>query len=157
MTLRFRETGAPTTSAELDAFERRAGLALPLRYRAFLEAHNGGRVAPAVFDIKGASSCGGSAIQYFLGFDDRYSIDEACSRLKDANDPRVPPEYLPIAECEGGDRLCIVVAGPKKGQIYFWDHEQEGYPEYTYENLYFVAEDIDALLAGLHELDVDAT
>jgi hypothetical protein len=61
----------------------------------------------------------------------------------------MPPEHIPIARCEGGDFLTLVVDGSARGQVFYWFHEEEGDETFTYDNLYFVASSLDELIAGL--------
>jgi hypothetical protein len=39
--------------------------------------------------------------------------------------------------------------GAKRGQVFYWFHEEEGDETYTYDNLYFVANSLEELIAGL--------
>lgn len=38
---------------------------------------------------------------------------------------RIPSDLIPIAECPGGDQICIGIAGNALGEIYHWNHEKE--------------------------------
>ncbi len=53
---------------------------------------------------------------YFFG-DEAGSIEKV---ILDYGD-RIPKNFLPIANCAGGNMILI----DKKGGVYFWDHEQE--------------------------------
>ena len=149
-TLHFDEQGAPLQDADLDAFEQRVGVRLPIEYRSFLKMHNGGRVEPSTLCMEaGAYSTG--HIQYFLSIGPPMNVEPKWEMFKDPARARMPPEHIPIAKCEGGDYLTLVVDGPKRGQIFYWNHEEEADEAYTYDNLYFVAASLDDLLAGLHD------
>jgi hypothetical protein len=70
---------------------------------------------------------------------------------------RVPADLLPIGRDPGGNLICISITGPNQGKIYFWDHEEEveeGQPP-GYDNVYFVAGSLPALLASLTELPAE--
>ncbi len=150
MSPKFNDGGALLQDAELDAFEKQVGARLPQEYRTFLKAHNGGRVRPRKLRMEaGAYSTG--LIQYFLSIGPPTFVERDWADLKDPAHLRMPPEHIPIAQCEGGDYLTLVTDGPKRGQIFYWDHEAEGDEVYTYDNLYFVAASLDDLLAKLYE------
>ncbi|UTE73384.1 SMI1/KNR4 family protein [Rossellomorea marisflavi] len=38
---------------------------------------------------------------------------------------RIPGELIPIAECPGGDQICIGTGNEVFGKIYYWDHDKE--------------------------------
>jgi hypothetical protein len=49
---------------------------------------------------------------------------------------RMPDEALPIARDAFGNQFCLVASGPRRGHVYFWDHEQEPDPDdYAAEGL----------------------
>jgi hypothetical protein len=144
--LEFEDEGKPLQDADIDAFEKRVGVRFPSEYRAFLLAHNGGRVKPAVL---GGFPRG--EIQNFLSLGPPEDAAMTWSYFKIPTEPRMPPEHIPIADCRGGDLLTMVIDGPKRGQIFYWDHEEEGNETYTYDNLYFVAASLDELFAGLYD------
>lgn len=145
--LRFTEEGAPLRDADLDAFEQQVGVRFPAEYRAFLLAHNGGRVEPRTF----AEDSSG-LIQYFLSIGPPIDAARVWDTFKHREYPRMPPEHIPIAECDNGDLVTMVIDGPRCGEIFHWDHEEEGDETYTYDNLTFIATSLDELLAGLHDL-----
>jgi hypothetical protein len=148
MALQFYEHGALLEDADLDQFEARVGVKLPPDYRRFLKEHNGGRVRPRRIPIQDGPFPT-ALIQYFLSINGPTFIDKDFEHVKDPDHPRMPPEHIPIAECEGGDYLTLVIDGPRRGQIFYWNHEEEGDETYTYDNLYFVAGSIEQLLASL--------
>ena len=37
----------------------------------------------------------------------------------------MPNSIIPIAECPGGNQLCIGIGEQNNGNVYFWDHENE--------------------------------
>lgn len=148
--LHFYDEGAPLDDAQLDTFEQQVRVRLPAEYRAFLMEHNGGRVRPRKLRMEAGAYSTGS-VQYFLSVGPPTHVEQDWADLKDPACPRMPPEHIPIAECEGGDYLTMVIDGPKRGQIFYWSHEEEGDETYTYDNLYFVAASLEDLLAGLYE------
>lgn len=38
---------------------------------------------------------------------------------------RMPYSIIPIADCPGGNQICIGVKGEVLGKVYLWDHEKE--------------------------------
>jgi SMI1 / KNR4 family (SUKH-1) len=38
----------------------------------------------------------------------------------------LPPGALPFAEDWGGNFYCLMLSGPRAGQVVFWDHERDG-------------------------------
>jgi SMI1-KNR4 cell-wall len=57
----------------------------------------------------------------------------------------LPPGALPFAEDWGDNLYCLMLSGPRAGQVVFWDHERdEG--DHRVEP---VADSIEAFLAGL--------
>lgn len=148
--LTFFENGTQLTDAEIDAFEERVRVRLPAEYRAFLMSHNGGRVEPRTLHRHPTHQ-----IQYFLSIGPPMDAAPCWDMYRNPEFPRMPPEHIPIAACEGGDLLTMIVDGPQRGQIFHWDHEEEGEDAYTYENLTLVAGSLDELLATLEPLALD--
>ncbi len=59
---------------------------------------------------------------YFYGLDkDNLDIREEIDNYYG----RMPDSIIPIAECPGGNQLCLGVGAHNIGKIYFWDHENE--------------------------------
>ena len=86
---------------------------MPEDYRGFLLEHNGGCIdgAPQI-----AEMCG------FYGI---HNGPES-SRFPDLSQIRsggFPDYLLPIADDPFGNFICIVLAGPDRGAVCFWDHE----------------------------------
>ncbi|KMK90999.1 SMI1/KNR4 family protein [Rossellomorea marisflavi] len=38
---------------------------------------------------------------------------------------RIPEDMIPIAECPGGDQICIGTGNEVFGKIYYWNHDKE--------------------------------
>ena len=154
--------GPPLTDQDIAAMERELGVSLPSDYVAFLRKHNGGRPKPIMFPIydevyneepaAGASSYKKGVLSFFVGI----SKDDYNDLLNFAklSEDRVPPEVLPIGRDVFGNLICLAVAGPNRGKVYWWFHEEEadeGEPP-TYNNIYFVADSFTELLNSLTEL-----
>ena len=68
---------------------------------------------------------------------------------------RIPANFLPIAENNYGDRICLCVEGERIGHIYYWYHgnewDEEDYcddfgetmpEEVKMQNMYLIAENL---------------
>lgn len=144
---------ANLTRTDIDQFSKNHNIELPQTYIAFLLEHNGGKVYPDGFlydreDTEGS----GSAINRFLAIDDDYC--DSINHYLEIYDGRIPTSFLPIANDVGGNVICLKLLGTDVGSIYFWEHEGEieldG--EEEPDNLYFIAESIQAFLDKLQYL-----
>ena len=81
---------------------------------AFLKEHDGAIPDGNQFDV---SPDGGSGIQRFL------SVAEARATKRRLVD-RLPDAFLPVAEAEGGNYICLGLS-PSSSGVIFWDHETE--------------------------------
>lgn len=138
----------PITEADIQAVEQQLNVRFPDDYRRFLLAHNGGRPEPDVFDIFDDDlAFQSSMVNWFYCID---PTDYNYDILKNAEvfKGRMPPEFIPIGEDPGGNQICLVVSGDDRGMIFFWDHESEMDEDEppTYDNLFFIADNIDDLL-----------
>jgi hypothetical protein len=143
--VRFSESGRPLNAAGIDTVEAVFGIAIPRGYRRFLERQNGG--VPEPYEMTVGKTWVG--VQAFLSVGPPHDIATRYRILCDGAQRRIPPEFIPIALCEGGNYLLLGVSGKYLNRVYLWDHEEEGEASYTYENLTELAEDIDDFLAKL--------
>jgi hypothetical protein len=103
----------------LQNFETSLGCPLPSDYREFLLQYNGGKPAPGFFWIvKGED---GSEVNQF------YGLHEGPKWLSIAYEfgksYGLPTDMLAIGDDGTGNLLCIEIAGPQAGSVYFLDHE----------------------------------
>jgi hypothetical protein len=98
MAIRFTGSDSSPTPDEIAAFEARVRTRLPEELRTFLGRYNGGRVEPCEFAIRDRWTRSGM-IQNFLSL---ATLEKKWSVLKNEQQPRMPPEHIPIAKCEGG-------------------------------------------------------
>jgi cell wall assembly regulator SMI1 len=120
----------------LAAFEKSLGTTLPEPYRLHLQAHNGGYVdgAREIYELHHVHGIhDGPEWARFLDRSQMY-------------DGLIPERLLPIADDPGGNHICIVLSGPDRGAVYFWDHERADDPD---ESITKLAPDFDAFLRGL--------
>ncbi|MCA9675163.1 MAG: SMI1/KNR4 family protein [Kofleriaceae bacterium] len=131
----------------LAALERTLGVALPAPYRRFLAIHSGGYPTANVFrrESRRRGDTEPGLVSEFLGAAD-------LGLYKTIYAGRIPAEFLAIGHDPGGNALVIATSGTDAGRVYFWDHDAEHTPP-TRANLYLIADDFDAFLAGLREAD----
>lgn len=110
------DSGPPLCDQDVDRLAARHELQLPPGYRQFLLAHNGGRVRPAEISTAAVNT----NVKHFYSIGQPYDIEKAWTTFR----RRVPDDCLPIARCEGGDLLCLVLRGAATGSVCFWSHEE---------------------------------
>lgn len=147
MTVTLQATGAPIGPEHVAALEQRIGQGLPGDYRQFLLDVNGGE--PEVNYYPPAEDLGVSVRDFFqLGSDDRYISLET---HLDVYAGRVPPDFLPVANDDGGDLICLSLRDHDYGRVYLWDHNWESNDDEppTDENLHPVAASFTEFYRGL--------
>ena len=154
MKIEMTDVGPKLSEEELAKFEEQIGFTLPISYRKFLLAYNGGNPSP-YFYVVPKWHYQQSLVNEFNGIDPdgehiidlRETIELLASRL--------PKGFIPIAGDPGGNCVLISLDGPTYGKIYFWDHENE--PEdctenlSDYANIYWLADDFEDFLNNLKE------
>jgi hypothetical protein len=149
----IHESKQPTNEHEIGELERVLDIRLPSDYRSFLLRHNGGRPEPSSFFAylgPYGDSRSHECVNRFLAlYDGEYSnLKKYIKSYKD----RIPVDFLPIARDPFGNLICLAVAGPDYGKVFFWDHELEADEGETpdYRNISFVANSFDEFLNSLH-------
>ncbi len=151
--LTFVEEGPPVSKRALRALERQLGLPLPREYAAFLKARNGAVPGPNSCDLPAAQRVG-VAVNCFFGVGWPRADTYDAMRLYKG---RVPGRYLPIADAEGGNLICIGLGEPDDGAVYFWDHEfeaEDGQLPRT-DNLHLLTDSFSDFFAHLRPLTDD--
>jgi hypothetical protein len=149
--IHIEQSQAPILEKDIEQTEGKLGVRLPDDYRTFLLKHNGGTPTPDFFPIHGYGAAAGSTLDWFYGIHKQHTYDLIWNAT--ISKGRMPRELLPIAEAAFGDEVCLVVAGPLRGKIYFWVHDAEvgeGEPP-TWANTYYVANSFTELLGNLQE------
>lgn len=142
--LRTTESGPLLSNMDLNAFEQRSGLALPLPLREFLLATNGGRPERDLFKLQGLPGNPFGRIHFFFGLNDPVESCNLDWNLEVFRD-RIPPGLLPIATTEGADKVCLSVTGATAGQVLYWDaHARPGT-----HSVHFLAEDLGTFISAL--------
>lgn len=148
----MHDSQEPLTEEDIATAEAELGLSLPEQYKRFLLNYNGGYPEPDAFPIQNNPSDTHGLVHYFLCIkkDDIYNLMTYVTRFRG----RVPGELLPIAVDPGGNLICLSVVGANRGQVYFWEHEEEA-PEGElpgYGNVYLVADSFDQFFNDLSKL-----
>jgi hypothetical protein len=135
------------TDQEIQQLERRVGALLPADYREFLRTTNGmARLRRYMFSFVERKLPTSGAVQalFTLAPHPYYNLEQKLETFV----RRYPPETMPIGTDPGGNLLCIVVTGPKRGEVWFWDHEQAD--GRGWEGMSFVARTFDSFLEALY-------
>lgn len=153
--MNFFDTGKKLTIGKINKFEKQINYKLPEEYVKFLLEYNGGipEKTVFVFDVDGKEE--DSVIQIFYSIDnedklyDLFTVYEAM-----VEDEEIQGYFLPIAEDEFGNNICIGLQNDNIGQIFFCDHEED-----ASEKMQFVSNNlndfINALIEDNDEDDVD--
>jgi len=121
-------TTQSATEKDILAFEELIGTTLPKQYRHFLTECNGGRVGGPIsgglwFDEQTSVKIIGGIRQ-----DKSYSLAHYHGLYQGDNAPRIPLDLIWIMSGVFGNHICLGIRGNYRGQIFFWDHEQEPEP-----------------------------
>ncbi|MBN8470232.1 SMI1/KNR4 family protein [Corallococcus exiguus] len=142
--MRTTESGPLLSNADLDAFEQRFELALPLPLREFLLTTNGGRPERDLFKLQGLPGNPFGRIHFFFGLNDPVESCNLDWNLEVFRE-RIPPGLLPITTTEGADKVCLSVTDATAGQVFYWDaHARPGT-----NSVHLLAEDIDTFISAL--------
>lgn len=137
---------------EIAAFEQARGVELPPDYRAFLQE----QPMPVAFGVTcvfralepspwADENLDAVEVLYGVGKGE-FSLATQSRRYSDQIDPKA----IPIASSPGGNQICLIVEGPKRGHVYFWDHEGAVEPdEEDLANMYLVAKSFSKFLNAL--------
>ena len=149
------DSSPPAPVADLRALERELSVELPDDYRQFLLRCNGGYVGGRLW-YRGPTPGGEPAdagIHHIGGFrsESYFSLRSARATY----DGRIPRELLWIMDDPFGNAICVCVSGPKRGAVYFWDHEREPQPDKwngsieTAANISLLADSFAEFIAGV--------
>ncbi len=118
--IRHANEHGPLSLSRLNDFETRTRLHLPEDYRQFLLEYNGGEPEPAFFWIQRLVD--GSRVHRFYGmFEGR--LPPSLYAYAGPDRHGVPANLLPIGDDGVGNLICIGVAAPLYGAIFFLDHD----------------------------------
>ena len=151
----FFETGKKITDKEIVEIEKKVGYSFPDEYREFLLKHNGGKCSPCGFVFMENSQQSDDEVRSFYavgGIDGYYDLEEKMD-IYIFDVKRLPDFYIPIAEDDFGNLICISSDKSDYGCIYFWNHENESDEENYKENMYFVAKSFNEFINNLKNFD----
>ena len=145
---------APAPPERLSAFERTIGHTLPDDYRQFLVACNGGYVGGALW-FNGPTPNGTSAdagVHHIGGFRKEWHF--SLPEHRECYVGRIPAALVWVMNDPFGNAICVGLSGPHRGQVFFWDHENE--PDEDWDgsvesagNLQLLANSFTEFIAGL--------
>ena len=112
----------PTSEEAVCRLEQRLGFGLPTDYRDFLLRYNGGGPDEKNYCFQSSTEREEPyLITLFFPVEGRIDIFSQWRAFQG----RVPWNLLPIGSDDSGNLFCLGAAGPKRGFIFFWDHEAE--------------------------------
>ncbi len=125
----IRNTWLPMPEEEIAELERSIGARLPDGYHRFLATHGNCGFAnfidfTTLTPVRPWISDKTTRWHFGLFYGSKastYSIAWSIDTLRD----RMPETLIPIGEDGMGNQICLGIAGPERGKIYFWDHEDE--------------------------------
>ncbi len=117
------DRGPPLTADELESAEKILGTRLPETYRSFLLEINGGY--PSERNVGFPLRSGGSTLNFFYGIGMEDEWDDLVFFTQIARERHNMPETLvPIAVDDGGEFICLGVAGDEIGKVYFRENDR---------------------------------
>ena len=148
-TIKFVDSQAPLSEADLQAVEARLGISFPSDYRHFLRRHNGGRPELDTFHFKYETgpytdSCVDRFYAIYNGEHDNFEkVFQFCKA-----DGLLQENMIAVADDPGGNMICLSVSGPDTNSVYFWDHEAYNEDDKG-ANLHLLADSFGEFLDGL--------
>ncbi|MGV2962607.1 SMI1/KNR4 family protein [Paenibacillus sp. AGC30] len=131
----------------IEEFEAKYDVVLPVQYRDFLLEYNGGNVKPNVFKI--SDDEGETALNTLYGLDINESYDELSS-VFDSLYGEIPNEFISIGDDSGGNQICLGTSEEYAGKIYIFLHDIE--PTEKMSNMFLISDSFDSFLDSLYEV-----
>ncbi|QLG39189.1 SMI1/KNR4 family protein [Paenibacillus sp. FSL W7-1088] len=131
----------------IEEFEAKYAVLLPVQYRDFLLEYNGGNVKPNVFKI--SDDEGETALNTLYGLDINESYDELSS-VFDSLYGEIPNEFISIGDDSGGNQICLGTSEEYAGKIYIFLHDIE--PTEKMSNMFLISDSFDSFLDNLYEV-----
>jgi hypothetical protein len=145
-------------SEDLDSIEQQYGFRLPSEYRKFLLEY--GRIDFPT----GISYLLKERVPEVARLGDFYDLQsDGFNNLRkniDTYRGRMAFNIIPIADCPGGDLICIGVIKEVYGRIFFWDHNQEKFDPSENElwsNVYLVSDSFLGFILSLQKIEESTT
>jgi cell wall assembly regulator SMI1 len=156
---KFLETGKKITEKNIAKIEKKYNVSFPQEYKDFLLKYNGGECEPNGFVFNENSEDSDSEVRSFFaigGIDGDYDLEENIN-IYTIEEKRLPNLYIPIAEDDLGNLVCISCNETDYGFIYFWDHENENESEDSVhncmDNMFLLSKSFKTFANSLKELD----
>lgn len=143
--MNFSDTGKKLTTRNINAFEKKINYKLQDKYIQFLLKFNGGTPQKTgfVYDVNGEED--DSVIRIFYSINNKDKLYDLFTVYQVMIEEEELEEYfLPIAEDEFGNNICIGLQDKVLGQIFFLDHEEN--------SMNLVSSDLDNFLKLLTEV-----
>lgn len=120
---------------EVEKVEGIIGLTLPIEYKEFLHKFgtlNFNDTEVGFYPAKTVDEEPLTIVDFYGLNGDNYDLKLIINRYTD----RIPNDLIPIAECPGGDQLCIGIDNKAFGKIYYWNHSKEKLQVNTIEEMW---------------------
>jgi len=151
MKIDIRDERPPVSAERLAEAEARLaeiGTRIPPSYQAFLAEQDGGNPVRKAFSFQQHDREQHDLVRIFFGIAESPNGD-LVSEADVARD-RLPADVLPIATDSFGNLVVLDGREGRDGPVLFWDHEFQSDPP-SEDDLFWVAPDLETLLAGLEE------
>ena len=143
MIKRMEGSGPSLSDLDIPRAESRLGVRLPAQYKDFLRRNNGGRPVPDGFP----DGTNESTLNYFFAINHDSDVLDLCENVEEAREGYyMPPEYIPIATDSFSNLVCLLIEGPRSGEVYFLEHHVT-----EPSSLIKLADDFDSFCAGFFE------
>jgi hypothetical protein len=134
----------PVIAKDYLAIEMRIGFTLSDDVKDFFAQVSGGIPEHCLFSY-GSDGSGSSLIQFFFAISGCSKDNDLLLDTLNLISDRLPDGALPIAEEPGGNIVVVYLAGPRIGEVWFWEHDRfEGE-----DCLQFIAKDLDSFVSSL--------
>jgi len=116
----LKNPGPSISEDDLQQFEKLVGSELPLDYRQMLLDQNGGEPENGIFQIDDGDQTNLKRL-YSLRTGKHDSLEVQLLRMQGI----LSPDAIAIGVDAFGNKVCLYVKGERRGQVWFWDHEEE--------------------------------
>ena len=111
---------------DITQFEDRFAIRLPVEYRSFLLANNGGEPMPRGFSTEDGK-VRSMVSRFFPMYDpEEFALDDEYSEI--SLDGLIPSHLLPIAIDPAENRVLLSLSGDDCGAVYYWSWDEEPDP-----------------------------
>lgn len=120
---------------------------LPVQYRSHLIRFNGDRPTKNIFNIE---KKGESVLNRLFSLVSK-RMEETLPYQINQYRNRIPSEMIPIGNDPGGNLILLALRGPKRGTIFFWEHdfESEEDSQSNYDNITEISNNFSDFMQAL--------